>query len=201
MQTLGIVGGIGSGKSTVVTLLCELAKCFVIGADEIGHRILLKGDLAYNQVVETFGTSILDEDGQIIRRKLGNIVFADTQKLQMLNAITHPIIYDEIKRQVEKCKEEEKWEFVIIDAALLIEIGLVPLADYIIGVFSDEQTRLKRLMERDHFTKEQVLERISKQKKWEELEKVSHYTIDNRFTQENTKEQLKALLERILKGY
>ena len=201
MQTLGIVGGIGSGKSTVVTLLCELKKCFVIGADEIGHRILLKGDLAYDQVVETFGTSILDENGQIVRRKLGNIVFSDTKKLQTLNAITHPIIYNEVKMQVEKCKQEEKWDFVIIDAALLIEIGLVPLVDYIIGVFSDEQTRITRLIERDHFTKEQVLERISKQKKWEELEKVSHYTIDNRFTRENTKEQLKALLEELIKGY
>ena len=60
MQTLGIVGGIGSGKSTIVSLLCELKKCFVIGADELGHRILLKGDLAYDQVVETFGESILD---------------------------------------------------------------------------------------------------------------------------------------------
>ncbi|MBU3812535.1 MAG: dephospho-CoA kinase [Candidatus Niameybacter stercoravium] len=201
MQTLGIVGGIGSGKSTIVSLLCELKKCFVIGADELGHRILLKGDLAYDQVVETFGESILDENGQIVRRRLGDIVFADREKLNALNAITHPIIYNEIKAQVERCKEEEEWDFVIIDAALLIEIGLVPLTDSIIGVFSDEQTRIKRLIERDHFTKEQVLERINKQKKWEELEKVSHYIIDNRFTRENTKEQLKALLEKMMKGY
>ncbi|MBS5316385.1 MAG: dephospho-CoA kinase [Clostridiales bacterium] len=201
MQTLGIVGGIGSGKSTIVSLLCELKKCFVIGADELGHRILLKGDLAYDQVVETFGESILDENGQIVRRRLGDIVFADREKLNALNAITHPIIYNEIKVQVERCKKEEKWDFVIIDAALLIEIGLVPLTDRIIGVFSDEQTRITRLIERDHFTKEQVLERINKQKKWEELEKVSHYIIDNRFTRENTKEQLKALLEKIMKGY
>ncbi len=153
--------------------------------------------------LETFGESILDENGQIVRRRLGDIVFADSrEKLNALNTITHPIIYNEIKVQVERCKEEEKWDFVIIDAALLIEIGFVPLTDRIIGVFSDEQTRITRLIERDHFTKEQVLERINKQKKWEELEKVSHYIIDNRFTRENTKEQLKALLEKkLIKGY
>lgn len=201
MQTLGIVGGIGAGKSSVVSLLCELKKCFVIGADELGHRILLKGDLAYDKVIETFGESILDENRQIVRRRLGEIVFSDTKKLSQLNAITHPIIYNEIKNQVERCKQEGEWDFVIIDAALLIEIGLIPLTDKVIGVFSDQETRIERLMSRDHFTKEQVLERINKQKKWEELEKVSHYIIDNRFTRENTKEQLKALLENVMKGY
>lgn len=201
MQTLGIVGGIGAGKSSVVSLLCELKKCFVIGADELGHRILLKGDLAYDKVVATFGESILDENRQIVRRRLGEIVFSDREKLNQLNAITHPIIYNEIKNQVQRCKQEGEWDFVIIDAALLIEIGLIPLTDKVIGVFSDEGTRIERLMNRDHFTKEQVLERINKQKKWEELEKVSHYIIDNRFTRENTKEQLKALLENVMKGY
>ncbi|MEG0579049.1 MAG: dephospho-CoA kinase, partial [Niameybacter sp.] len=95
MQTIGIVGGIGAGKSTVVSLLCELRKCFVIGADEIGHKILLKDDLAYDQVVKVFGQDILDEEGNIVRRKLGAIVFSDRTKLEQLNQITHPIIFRE----------------------------------------------------------------------------------------------------------
>lgn len=201
MQTLGIVGGIGAGKSTIVSLLCELKKCYVIGADEIGHRILLKGDLAYDKVVEAFGEDILDEEGQIVRKRLGAIVFSNQENLNVLNAITHPIIYNEIEKLVQRCQEEAEWDFVIIDAALLIEIGLVPLADKVIGVFSDEQTRIDRLMQRDHFTKEQVIDRLSKQKKWEELEKVSHYTIDNRFSRQNTKEQIEDMLEHLAKGY
>lgn len=201
MQTLGIVGGIGAGKSTIVSLLCELKKCYVIGADEMGHRILLKNDLAYDKVVETFGQGILDEEGQIVRSRLGAIVFADQEKLNQLNAITHPIIYSEIEKRVKACKEEEEWDFVIIDAALLIEIGLIPLTDQVIGVYADEEARIARLMQRDQFTKEQAMERISKQKKWEELEKVSHYIIDNRFSRQNTKEQIQQMLENLIKGY
>ncbi|MDA3733689.1 dephospho-CoA kinase [Niameybacter massiliensis] len=197
MRTIGIVGGIGAGKSTVVSLLTELKKCFVIGADEMGHRILLKGDLAYDKVIETFGREILDEEGNIVRRKLGAIVFGDQEKLKALNAITHPIIFNEIKTLLEQCKEQKKWDIVIIDAALLIEIGLIELTDYVIAVYADEKTRVERLMKRDEFTKEQVLERINKQKKWEELEKVADFVIDNRYTRQHTKEQMVKMLEQL----
>lgn len=197
MQTIGIVGGIGAGKSTVVSLLKELRKCFVIGADEIGHRILLPGDLAYDKVVEAFGKEILDESGHIIRRKLGDIVFSDPSKLQMLNEITHPIIYKEIEDLVKQCKEKKEWDLVIIDAALLIEVGLVPLTDYVVAVYADEQVRIERLMQRDHFTKEQVLKRINKQKKWEELEKVADFIIPNNLTRQDTKEEVKKMLEQL----
>ncbi|MEF9959672.1 MAG: dephospho-CoA kinase [Niameybacter sp.] len=197
MQTIGIVGGIGAGKSTVVSLLCELRKCFVIGADEIGHKILLKDDLAYDQVVKVFGQDILDEEGNIVRRKLGAIVFSDRTKLEQLNQITHPIIFREIKLLVDKCKAQGEWDLVIIDAALLIEIGLIPLTDYVLAIYTDEKTRLERLMKRDGFTKEQVLERINKQKKWEELEKVSDFVIDNRYTRQHTKEQMIEMLDQL----
>ena len=197
MQTLGIVGGIGAGKSTVVSLLKELKKCFVIGADEIGHRILLKGDLAYDKVVETFGKTILDEEGNIVRRKLGEIVFSDVSKLQTLNQITHPIIYKEIEKLVQQCKEKEEWDLVIIDAALLIEVGLIPLTDYVIAVYADEALRIERLIKRDNFTKEQVLERINKQKKWEELEEVADFIIPNNLTRQHTKEEIEKMLEQL----
>ena len=190
---LGIIGGIGAGKSTVVTLITEQVPCQVIGADEIGHRILLKGERAYEAVIDAFGTGILDEAGHIVRRELGKIVFSSQEALKQLNAITHPIIFDEVQKMIQKY-EQEGVPCIIIDAALLIEIGLVQLTDYVIGVDTSEDVRIKRIMKREGFSKEEAVARINKQKKWEELKKVIDYTIDNNGNYEETTGQIKALL-------
>lgn len=195
MKTIGIVGGIGAGKTTVVSILKELTNAWIIGADEIGHKILLKGDKAYQKVIDTFGTDILDTEGQIVRSKLGAIVFGDREQLLLLNQITHPLIHEEVKAQMVRAKEEGSYSLIVIDAALLIEIGLVALTDYVIGVYADEQTRIARIMLREHYTEEQALQRIKKQKKWEELEKMVDYVIDNSKSYDQTLEQVKGILE------
>ncbi|MHC1747595.1 MAG: dephospho-CoA kinase [Cellulosilyticaceae bacterium] len=190
MKVIGIVGGIGAGKTTVVELIETIKKTFIISADNIGHKILLKGERAYLAVVSQFGEKILGEDGEIIRRELGKIVFSSPDALNVLNAITHPIIYDEVKKQVEKCKEEGDWEIVVVDAALLVEIGLTKLVDNVIGVYADKEIRIKRIMLREGFTKKEAMARINVQKKWEELEVICDEIINNSDTLENTKEQL-----------
>lgn len=194
MMVLGIVGGIGSGKTTIVSMLSSMKKTYVIGADEIGHKLLLKDGKAYDKVVDTFGQDILDEEGNIVRAKLGAIVFSDKAKLQMLNDISHPLIFAEVERQIEERKLEQKWEWIIIDAALLIEIGLVKLTDKVIGVYADEEVRIERIMQREGFTREEALKRINSQKKWEEFNSVSNIVIDNSFSTENTKDQIAKLI-------
>ncbi|MEG0012678.1 MAG: dephospho-CoA kinase [Cellulosilyticaceae bacterium] len=194
MMVLGIVGGIGAGKTTIVSLLSILKETYVIGADEIGHKLLLKDGKAYNKVVSAFGEDILDEEGHIIRAKLGAIVFADQTKLQKLNEISHPLIFEEVSFQIEKRKLEDKWEWIIIDAALLIEIGLVKLTDKVIGVYTEEEVRIERIMQREGFTREEALKRINSQKKWEEFNSVSDVVIDNSFSPENTKDQIAKII-------
>lgn len=193
-MVLGIVGGIGAGKTTIVSLLSILKETYVIGADEIGHKLLLKDGKAYNKVVSAFGEDILDEEGHIIRAKLGAIVFADQTKLQKLNEISHPLIFEEVSFQIEKRKLEDKWEWIIIDAALLIEIGLVKLTDKVIGVYTEEEVRIERIMQREGFTREEALKRINSQKKWEEFNSVSDVVIDNSFSPENTKDQIAKII-------
>ena len=200
MKILGIVGGIGAGKTTVVSILQESASCFIIGADEIGHKILLKGNKAYQSVIDAFGNEILDENGEIVRSKLGAIVFSDQKKLMTLNKITHPLIYEEVKEQIEWCKTQNKWEYIIIDAALLVEIGLIRLTDYVLGIYADEEIRVERIMKREGYTREEAFKRISKQKKWEELEKVVDCTINNSKCYEKTIEQVKEFLAAMKSG-
>ncbi len=190
---LGIVGGMGAGKSTVVTLITEQIPCQVIGADEIGHRILLQGEKAYQPVIDAFGIGILDETQTIVRKELGKIVFSSKENLQRLNAITHPIIFEETKRMIE-VYEREKVPCIIIDAALLVEIGLVQLTDYVIGVDAKDSVRLERVMKRDGFGEEEARTRINKQKKWEELEEIIDYTINNDGDYEATKKQVEVLI-------
>lgn len=194
MKILGIVGGIGAGKTSVVSILQANTKCFVIGADEIGHQLLLKEGKAYEKVLETFGRAILDDAGNIVRARLGAIVFKDKEELVKLNQITHPLIHEEVQAQIDRCRDEGEWTYVIIDAALLIEIGLVSLTDEVVGVYADEETRVNRIIAREGFTRGQALDRINKQKNWEELEKVVNYVIDNSGSYDHTVAQVKEMI-------
>ena len=194
MQVIGIVGGIGAGKTTVVSIFQKIAKVAVINADEVGHSILLPKGEAYQEVVDTFGKEILDEKGQIDRRKLGKIVFSNKEKLKKLNAITHPKIVEKIKRQLNQYKKEKKYEYILIDAPLLIEVGLKPLVDKVIGVYAEENLRIERIQIRNQFTYEEAVRRIRAQRKWEELKKDIDHMIDNSFSYEYTKEQIEKML-------
>ncbi|MGL6174267.1 MAG: dephospho-CoA kinase [Cellulosilyticaceae bacterium] len=194
MKVIGVVGGIGAGKTTVVSILSTLKEAYIIGADEIGHQLLLKEGKAYERVIQTFGESILDEDKNIIRARLGEIVFSDKEKLNELNKISHALIFEEVKHQIEACKIGKLYEWVIIDAALLIEIGLIRLTDEVVGVYAEEETRIQRIMERNNLSREEALKRIKSQKKWEEFKKVSSSIIDNSFSYEQTKDQIQQLI-------
>ncbi len=194
MKVIGVVGGIGVGKTTVVSLIKHYKKTFIISADEIGHDLLLKGHAAYQPVTSAFGSCILSKDGNIIRQKLGEIVFSDPKKLQLLNCITHPLIYNEVKRQIESARQDGNFELVIVDAALLIEIGLQYLTDKVIAVYADDKVRIPRIMKRQGLTKQQILERFKAQKKWEEFTQIADEIIDNSLSLEETREQIKKLL-------
>ncbi|WP_069997994.1 dephospho-CoA kinase [Cellulosilyticum sp. I15G10I2] len=194
MKVIGIIGGTGAGKTTVVSFIKTLKKTFIISADEIGHNILLKGHTGYHLVIKAFGPSILSSEQNILREKLGEIVFRTPEKLQLLNKIMHPLIYEEVERQIRRARREDSFDIVIIDAALLIEIGLLPLTDKVIAVYAEDETRITRIMQRQGLAKEQILERFKAQKKWEEFSHVADAVIDNSSSLQNTREQIKNLL-------
>ncbi|GAC92254.1 dephospho-CoA kinase [Anoxybacillus sp. LAT_35] len=186
--TIGLTGGIASGKSTVAAMFRDL-HIPVIDADEIAHRVTAIDGEAYQLIVETFGSDILDSNGAIDRRKLGAIVFHDEQKRKQLNAIVHPLVRKHMLQQKEQyARKGEK--AVVLDIPLLFESNLEHLVDRILVVYVDEQIQLRRLCERNGFSFEEAWARIKSQMPLEQKRKKADAVIDNNGTIEQTKRQL-----------
>ena len=146
MLLVGVTGGIGSGKSTFAALLVERG-AQVIDADQIGHAALDPGKPAWRAVVETFGNEVLAAASMNIdRKRLAAIVFSDPDKLTALNAIVHPVILRTIADELDILRNTD--EIVILDAALLFELGLDANVDVVIVVMADPKIRESRLVER-----------------------------------------------------
>ena len=197
MKVIGIVGGMGAGKSTVVALLSEMEPVSSISADLIGHEILRKGEPAYMPILEAFGPGILDESGEIVRKKLGQAVFGDEEKVKRLNEITHPLIMERVIWQIEASKRVTPQRHIILEAALLLESGLVDLTDLVIAVYADPSVRMKRVIQREGLSKSQIIKRFKAQKEWEEIKAAADYVIDNSVSLEETKKQIRRILQEI----
>lgn len=194
MKIIGLTGGTGSGKGFVAERLRK-RNAYVMDADVIAHEIIEKGKPAYNEIIKYFGDEILDENGQIIRRKLGDIVFSDGEKLAFLNLCTHKYINVEIMRVIKEISPQtDKYTAIVIDAPLLAEAGLTDVCDDIWVVYADSEVRIKRIMERDSITEEQARKRVASQKSWEEYKALGAVIIDNSSDDENVENQLDALI-------
>lgn len=195
MSVIGIIGGMGVGKSTVVALIRELTTAYIINADDIGHEILKKGNPAYKPVLEAFGPQILGAEGEINRRALGKIVFSDGAALAKLNQISHPMIYNMVKEEIQAALKQGSYRYIIVDAALLIEIGLTELVDQVWGVYAPKDMQINRIMMRNGLSKEEARERILTQLPWDEIKKVVDIEINNTGSISSIKEQIKCFLE------
>ena len=194
MKVIGLTGGTGSGKSVVSKSLAE-AGAVIVDADKIAHEIILKDEPAYREIVEYYGTGILDAEGNIIRKKLGEIVFNDKEKLAFLNQCTHKYITAEVKRQIAAAKEEGTAAAIIVDAPLLLEAKLEAVCDLVWVVYADPEVRAQRVMARDGISYELAKARISNQKSWEEYRSAASTVIDNSKDLVHLKEQMSEVLK------
>jgi dephospho-CoA kinase len=139
---IGIMGGIGSGKSTVAAEFAKLG-CKVIDADKIAHE-LLKNSAVKGKIVTIFGRDVVDFKGNIDRKRLGEIVFADHNKLTMLNGIIHPFVIERVEQLIEKYKQQTQIKAVVLDMPLLVEIGWAGRCNKLIFVDCKEKIRAER---------------------------------------------------------
>jgi len=137
-MVIGVTGNIGSGKTTTVNIFKELG-AKIIEADKVGHFLLKREDVK-EKLISIFGKSILDKRNGINRQKLRKIVFNEKEKLEKLNSILHPLIAEEIKREINKTKEG----IIIVEAAILLEAGWDFLVDKVIMVSAPDEVKLKR---------------------------------------------------------
>jgi dephospho-CoA kinase len=177
MLAVGLTGGIGAGKSTFAALLAERG-AQVIDADEIGRDALAPGRPAWHSVVSTFGDEILVPGSMDVdRKKLAGIVFADERKLAALNAIVHPVILQRIADDLEKLSHTDS--VVVIDAALITELGLRDALDAVVVVTTSRQERVDRLLRTRGMSLGDVNARMASQASPEELEANADYVVRN----------------------
>ena len=194
MKVIGLTGGTGSGKSVVSKSLLA-AGAVIVDADRIAHEIILKGEPAYHEIIEYYGTGILDAEGNIIRKKLGEIVFNDKEKLAFLNQCTHKYITAEVKRQIAEAKEADTAKAIIVDAPLLLEAKLETVCDLVWVVYAEPEVRAQRVMARDGITYELAKARIANQKSWEEYRAAADAVIDNSKDLVHLEKQLDEILK------
>jgi len=196
-KIIGLTGGIGTGKSTVAKLIRDRGFP-VIDADLIARKVVNVGESAYIKIVETFGADILNEDKSINRKKLGGIVFSNSELLYTLNKIVHPEIYKRIKEEILKYSKEHN--VIFLDVPLLIEeienirkSGII--LDQIWLVYADYKSQLERVMKRDNIDCENAKRRIKAQLPIEEKIKYADVIIDNTGTMEKLIKDVNKVLD------
>lgn len=194
-RIVGLTGGIASGKSLISQYLID-QDVPLIDADLVSRQVVEKGTAGLKALVETFGQDILEKDGQLDRKKLGRLVFADASQRQKLNDILHPLIRQEIESQIEEQLKASP-SLIVLDIALLFEAGFDDLADDIWLVKVDPLTQKQRLMARDGLSGSEADQRIRSQLPLLEKEKRADLIIDNNGSRQETYRQVVRLLQDI----
>ena len=193
---IGILGGIASGKSSVAAAFAELG-CAVVDADDIAHNLLNDSGVK-NQVINEFGTDILNSSGQVDRSKLAEIVFADESKLSALNEILHPLIMREAERLIGRYEEKENIKAIVLDAPLLVEVGWDKKCDKLIFVACEREKRLERARKKGIFNENQLKMREKFQISLDSKASLVDNTIDNNSSLSALAEQVAKIFSSII---
>lgn len=191
---IGLTGGIATGKSTVSKMFQEKG-IPVLDADIIAHEVMRKGTPVFKQIVETFGESVVLPNGELDRRKLGEIVFNDSYLREQLNRIVHPAVKDVMLERIRRI--DPQVPLVILDVPLLFESGFDSICEQTIVVYTDEKTQLERLKHRNRLSTEDALKRIHAQMPLAEKIKRADVIIDNSRTIDETQKQVSEFIHRI----
>ena len=190
-----MTGGIASGKSTIAGMLREMGFA-VLDADSLAHRLIEPGQPAYDEVVQKFGPSILDEHSHVDRKKLGGLVFADGAKLAALNAILHPRVKTAILQQMEDWAKDGARDAAFVEAALLVEAGYVKELDGLVVAWSRPEQQLERLRSRG-LSEEEARKRIAAQMPVADKLKLATEKVDCSGTMEETRKQVEQLAAKL----
>jgi dephospho-CoA kinase len=176
MLLVGLTGGIGSGKSTVARLLAERG-AVVIDADDLARQAVAPGTDGFDSVVRTFGRDILTAEGDLDRRRLGEVVFADTVRRRELEAIVHPEVARLFVEAVDPYRETD--DVVVYSIPLLVERGMAGAFDVVVVVVADADRRVERVVRDRGLDADEVRARIAAQVTDDERSRVANVLLDN----------------------
>ena len=177
MLVIGITGPSGAGKGEVSRLFGKYGLP-VIDADQVYHQLLIPPSDCLNQLVARFGREILQADGTLNRKQLGEIVFSDTESLEELNRITHTFVMREIRRRLEQYRAYGVVA-AVLDAPQLFEAGANADCNIIVAVLANKELRLERILRRDGIDPETALRRMDAQRSDEFFRAHADYTVEN----------------------
>jgi dephospho-CoA kinase len=189
MLSVGLTGGIGTGKTTVGRMFVALG-CHLIDADAIVHKLIEPPGDVYQSIVAEFGPKILNEHGRINRTVLGEIVFNHPQARTRLNALVHPAVIQRQRDWLQELRSTNPDAIGIVDAALMIEVGSYKDFDRVVVVVCSREEQVRRLRARSGLSDEQIESRIRAQMPIEEKVRFANYVIDNSGSLDDTQKQV-----------
>lgn len=196
--TVGLTGGIASGKSTVADMFRQLGAA-IVDADQVARDVVAPGSEGFVAVIDAFGAEMVGADGSLDRAKLGALVFADEEARKKLNGITHPRIAQESRRRIGEALASDA-PYVVYEAALLVENGLAKAFQPLVVVAVAEERQLARLMARDGSTAEEAQKRIDAQLPLAKKLELADHVIRNDGALPETEQRVREVHEAILAG-
>lgn len=196
MLKVGLTGSIAVGKSFVCSVLRELG-CHVLDADVTAREVVAKGTPGLAAIVREFGEAVLTEAGDLDRKKLGAIVFADADKRQKLNSIVHPLVIEAQDRWISDVEKTDSDGIAVIDAALMIESGGYKRFNKLIVVWCESAIQLERLMRRDGLSESDAKKRVAAQMPQDEKKKFADHLIDTSSGFDDTRAQVTDIVRRL----
>lgn len=195
MRLIGITGGVGAGKTTILEYIREHYLCRIYLADEVAHTVKEPGQPCYEALVSLLGREILEEDGHIHRGRMAERIFQNEGLLERVNAIVHPAVQDFLLERIREARQEGRTELFFIEAALLIECGYGDIVDEMWYIHASEDVRRKRLAESRGYSPEKIEQIMENQLTEDEFRRGSDFVIDNSKAPEESYRQIRRRLE------
>lgn len=195
MYRIGLTGGVGCGKSTVSAYMHQVGLP-VIDADALAQEAVCPGSFAIKEIQRKFGNDVICQDGSLYREKMAQIVFHDEEKRELLNSIIHPYIWQRTSDILYHYQQEGK-TIVVLDSPLLLENGGQLRVESVWVVVLPKEEQIRRVMERNHWSRDEVLARMERQMSTEDKIRYADVIIDNSGTLEETYHQIDQALQNI----
>lgn len=201
MKFIGITGGVGAGKTAILSYLKQKYQAQIILADEVAHELMQPGQVCYKEIRNVFSDlSLLNDDLTFDRNKLAELIFLEDEKREKINAIVHPAVKAEILRRAEEAQRFENISYFILEAALLIQDGYDTICDELWYIYTTKENRRIRLKDSRQYTDEKIDRIFASQLPEDEYRKYCKYTIDNNGTVEASFAQIDEILQKTVKG-
>lgn len=191
MMVLGLTGGVGAGKSRILELFSEEYGAQVIQADLVARKLEDPGQPGLTGLVSLFGTGILQKDGTLDRKGFADRIFGNPEALKRVNALIHPLTWNEIKRQIR----ESSAELIVVEAALFDERSR-EVCQYLLYVDTQDEIRIQRLMENRGYSREKCLDIMKNQADRNDFLKLADFVIDNSGSLEESRLQIRRILKK-----